>query len=277
MPFEEELTPQLAKDLIRSQDCFTQAFYQDEIAGLSLPYNLFVPPVQAGARLPLVCFLHDLGSIDTDTRRTLRQGIGATVWATQQWQAENPCVVLAPQFCRQIVNDAFETAPEVECALRLLEWVLATQPVDPARVYVTGQSMGCMTALEWGIRRPRLFAGYLLIAGQWDISRMDALADQNLWVIVSQGDLKARPGMDEAFARWRQLGARAQCTVLDPNEGLSVLQAGAEKQRALQANIHYTQLMRRAGVADGGDSHVDTWNIAYRLKAPRQWLFTQHR
>ena len=45
------------------------------------------------------------------------------------------------------------------------------------------------------------------VACQWDTTEMEALKDKNLWITVCEGDNKAYPGMNEAVAKWKALGA----------------------------------------------------------------------
>ncbi|MDD1723964.1 MAG: hypothetical protein LUQ07_02410, partial [Methanospirillum sp.] len=72
--------------------------------------------------------------------------------------------------------------------------------IDKNRIYTTGQSMGCMSSIAMDIKYPDLFAASLLVAGQWDPTLVSPMARQNLWIVVSEGDTKARPGMDNITA-----------------------------------------------------------------------------
>lgn len=55
---------------------------------------------------------------------------------------------------------------------------------------------------------PDLFAAQFLVACQWNTQEMEALKDKNLWILVSEGDTKAYPGMNDAVSRWEKLGTK---------------------------------------------------------------------
>ena len=49
-------------------------------------------------KYPMVVFMHDAGAVSSETKYTLSQGNGATVWASPEWQKNHPSFVLAPQY-----------------------------------------------------------------------------------------------------------------------------------------------------------------------------------
>ena len=73
--------------------------------GDTLPYNLFVPKdYDPSKSYPLVNFMHDAGATSENPLFTLKQGLGAIVWASPEDQARHPCFVLAPQFAEIIAE-----------------------------------------------------------------------------------------------------------------------------------------------------------------------------
>ena len=115
--------------------------------GTSVKYNLFIPSeLTRGEVYPLVVFIHDAGALSDSTAAVLSQN-GAKVWASQEWQAEHPCFVLAPQFNTITVNDEAVVTPEVGATVALIEKVCREFPIDSNRIYGTGQSMGCMQTI----------------------------------------------------------------------------------------------------------------------------------
>lgn len=72
----------------------------------------------------------------------LIQGYGGLVWAAPDFQKEHSCFVLVPQYSYITVDNKWQTMPEVDQTVQLLENVVASYPVDENRIYTTGQSHG---------------------------------------------------------------------------------------------------------------------------------------
>ena len=190
-------------------DDFKQFEFKDAETGKTLKYNLFVPKnYDPNKSYPLVMFIHDAGVVGTETKATLMQGNGATVWASPSEQAKREAFVLAPQYETVIVNDQSEMTVEGDITVRLLNAVIGQYNVDKNRLYTTGQSMGCMTSIALNIKYPDLFAASFLVAGQWDAAKVSPLAKDKLWIIVSEGDTKAFPGMNAITAALEKEGAK---------------------------------------------------------------------
>ena len=208
-------TDLLNKMIDETIDKFIQLEYINNENGITIPYNLYIPEnYDSSKQYPLVLFIHDASVVGDDVTATLTQGFGAIVWATDEWQAKNECFVLAPQFSETIANDDYVLSESGYEIINLLNEILDEYSIDENRLYITGQSMGCMTAIELNITYPDLFAASFYVAGQWDTERMRELADDKMFFIVSEGDTKASPGMDSfieileeenaeyAFATW---------------------------------------------------------------------------
>lgn len=259
----------------------------DPETGITLKYNLFVPKSydaneSQGRLYPMVLFIHDLGAVSTDVRTTLTQGIGGIIWATPLEQRKHECFVLAPQYSVAIVNDQFEATRDLDATINLV-WTLMNQyRIDRDRVYITGQSMGCMAGMEMLVRHPNLFAAALLIAGQWNPAKMSVLTKVNMWVIVSEGDLKAFPGMNACMAALEAAGARVSRATWNGRASAEEFALEVSKLAAEDSNIKYTVFAKGTvvpeGLPDNGpNNHIYTWQIAYTIEGLRDWLFTQVR
>lgn len=262
---------------------FRQLQFNDPETGVSLSYNLFIPKSYDPARsYPLVLFIHDAGNIGTEPKITLRQGIGATIWATPLEQAKHECFVLAPQYPLMIVNDNSEAAIELDATVNLLKALCDEFNIDKNRLYTTGQSMGCMSSIAMMIKHPDLFAAALLVAGQWDAKAMSCLTEAHLWIIVSEGDLKAFPGMNASAVMLEAAGARISHARWNGQADKAEQAANVSKCIAEGNNINYTTLIKGTVVPagfpdDGGTNHIFTWRIAYKIEGLRDWLFSQVR
>lgn len=282
-PTEKGIINTRTKNLI--VDDFLQFRFTDPETGLLLSYNLYVPvdydPEQS---YPMVMFLHDAGVTGSNPLRTLQQGQGAVSFASPEDQARHPAFVLAPQFPVPLANDAAQTSVYVDMIPRLIEQIATEYSVDRDRLYTTGQSGGCMTSVALGVSHPDLFAGTLCVAGQWNPDVVAPLADDNLWVIVSEDDTKAFPGMTAIMEVLEAEGADIMRGSFDAK---ATPEAQAEAVAALRAdgansNVFFTtftpgSVLPEGGSTTGGAGHVNTWVYAYDIPAIRDWLFEQKR
>lgn len=251
-------------------DKFTQHVFRCERNGREVPYNLYLPDnYSENGNYPLLLFIHDRGGNSPEVKMTLRQGIGAVTWVSEEAQAKRRCIVLAPQFERVPCRDG---EPDMlEATFDLVEYIMEKYAVDKTRVYTTGQSMGCMSSIEMGIRRPDFFTAFLLVAGQWDPEAMTALNHKKLFIIVSRGDPKAYPGMNASLALMEQGGAQVQRAEWDQDGGV-VPKEQVAALRALPGNIHYAVLKTEKRDVS---CHMDTWKVAYGIEGVKEWLFEQ--
>ena len=244
-------------------------------------YNLFIPEnYDETKEYPLVLFIHDRGVLSKDVKTTLYQGDGAVIWATASDQLRHECFVLAPQYWHTMVNDESEAYKEMDATVNLLNDLLSKFNIDKNRLYTTGQSMGCMASIEMLIKYSNLFAGALLVAGQWSAEKMSTLINENMWVIVSEGDLKAFPGMNASMKALEEKGALVSRGVWDGTSPISDLTEEAKKMVKEGNHILYTALKKGTVVPDGIpdtgiNNHMNTWRIVYRIQGVRDWLFEQ--
>ena len=258
-------------------DDFIQGEYE------KLPYNLFIPrDYNAEKKYPLVLFIHDASSCSEDVRATLAQGNGAVVWTSKAEQKKHECFVLAPQFLpNPIVNDSFQTNGDFHKIKPLLDEMIRKYSIDEDRIYETGQSMGCMSGCELNCQYPDLFAASFLVAGQWDPEKMARIPRQNFWIMVSEGDQKAFPGMNAVAERMKAAGANVVHEKWSAKAGQQQWRQDGERLMQTGANVIYTSL-DKATVAKGDDSHpgehhMETWKTAYNVEVVRDWIFSKHK
>ena len=258
---------------------FTQHVYHSERTGRGLPYNLFLPKDYSGdGSYPLVLYIHDRGPLSSDVKTTLRQGIGALVFVKDRVQDAAPCIVVAPQYAEVPMNDRTpgeeSDGPDMlETTFDLLEDLIGRYAVDRSRVYTTGQSMGCMSSIAMGIRRPDFFTAYLLVAGQWDPEAMLALCDMKALIIISRGDPRAYDGMNESLALMEAHGAKIERGEWDQDGGV-VPPEQVEELLSREANIHYAVLKTEER---GFQCHMATWQVAYGIDGAVDWLLQQRK
>ncbi|MDE7387695.1 MAG: prolyl oligopeptidase family serine peptidase [Muribaculaceae bacterium] len=259
---------------------FTQATYTDTESGKTVKYNLFAPKtVEAGKKYPLVVFIADASTVGSDATTPLTQGYGALVWATDEWQAKNPCYVLVPQFEDVAVNDAYDHTPAVDAAARLVRKVAADNQVDTDRIYSTGQSMGGMIAMYYDVAYPDLFAASIFVDSHWDTATFDKLVKHKFIYFIAGDNGKAYADMkpmEEAAEKegvnyvWSSWSAKLP---IDRQNELAATMLGKG------APVNIFQFEQGTVVPEGIDApdHMYSFDYAYRIPAVRDWLFGQKR
>jgi len=139
-----------------------------------LPYRIYVPEnLDPAVKYPLVLCLHGSGNKGDDNLAQLGRSSAVHTLLAPENLEKYPCVVLAPQ-CpagqRWVRGHGqYDLPGNAERLMGLLEQVRATYPVDPARIYITGLSMGGFGT--WGMLRayPDTFAAAVPICAGWDL------------------------------------------------------------------------------------------------------------
>lgn len=266
-------------------DDFKQFKFTDPETGLTLDYNLYVPKdYDANRQYPLVLFMHDLGVTGPNPYATLAQGLGATVWASPESQSKHAAFVLAPQYPVALANDNDQTSVYADITVRLLQALQKQYSIDHNRLYTTGQSGGCMTSIALNIKYPDLFAASFLVAGQWDANKTVPMAKNKLWIVVSEDDSKAYPGMNAITQTLAQNGAKVTRAVWDANADAAQFDRDVKniQQSGPDSNVYYVAFKKGtvipAGQSTAGAAgHRNTWRIAYTIEGIRDWLFQQHK
>lgn len=248
---------------------FKQLVYKDaNYKNKKLMYNLYVPKnYDPSKKYPMVLFMHDSSVNSNNTTKTLTQGLGAVVWAEPSEQTKNECFVLAPQYTSIIANDDSETTEQMDITVDLVKNLEKQYSIDSNRIYNTGQSMGGMTSIAMDIKYSDMFAASLLVACQWDVNKVIPMAKKNLWIVVSEGDSKAKPGMDSITEALKKQGATVSKATWSAEASKDVLANDVSKMLASNCSINYT-------VFKGGN-HMYTWKYAYTIEGVRDWLFKQ--
>lgn len=258
---------------------FKQYVYTDPSTGYSMPYNLYLPKnYDPAKKYPMVVFIGD-ASVDTnDPKTSLYQGNGGTIWAEPAEQAKHECIILIPHYTDDLINelgmmttDSNVWTPGLTLTWDLIFDVTKKYAVDTGRIYGMGQSQGGMANIAISDKYPDFFAAQLLVACQWNVEEMKAMKDKKLWIIVSQGDNKAYPGMRSAVSLWKSLGTKVveDGTFWDTKGSWTDLEAKAKALEDTGYPMHFTVFK------DG--NHMYTWSVAYNLETVRDWLFEQKK
>ena len=248
---------------------FTLASYVDDVTSIDLTYNLYLPEdYSTETKYPVVFFIADASSVGKEAKFSLTQGYGALVWP-------DDCVVISPVYPVTVLDDhkGFVTSDYVELTGRFVKYALNTYSIDKARVYCTGQSMGCMTFLVLAAKYPELFTAELFVSGQWDINALKGLTGQRFIYVASAGDDKASAGQREVinmfdkaklpYLRYDDIDAK--------NPGIFVPLSQAVTFITFRAGTTLPE------TSDAGkySEHMTSFDYAYRMQELREWLLAQ--
>ncbi|MDA1038683.1 MAG: alpha/beta fold hydrolase [Planctomycetota bacterium] len=215
-------------------------------------YRLLRPAQsEPGKTYPLLLFLHGAGERGSDNLAQIKY---LPTWlAEPELRDRYPCFVVAPQ-CRadhrwapfdwsdkKSSPLAIEPTGDLAAAVAAVDAVVAAEPIDPDRIYLTGLSMGGYGAWELAARTPHRFAAVAPICGGGDEAQAAKLVGLPIWCFHG-GDDKVVP-----VERSRSMVA-------------AVKAAGGMPK--------YTELP--------GVGH-DSWTPAYRNSDLLDWLFRQRR
>lgn len=219
---------------------------------LSMPYRLFTPKIKAGESYPIVLCFH--GAKGRGTDNTTRGSLAYPVLTSEESQKKHPAFVLAPQCPKSgkwvdhpWADGAYDSSKvpisePMKAALAILDEVIANQPIDTNRIYVTGRSMGGFATWDAIARRPDFFAAAIPIAGGGDPGMAEKWKSLPIWTIASAGD--------------------GTC----PVSGTRVV---VEALKKVQANIRYTE--------DPMKSHGEICNAWQDVDGLGDWLFEQRK
>lgn len=173
----------------------------------SLSYRVFMPDTVAeGEKLPLILSLHGAGERGTDLSLMEVWGIPKEIVNGR----EVPAVVIAPQCPDTLIWNLLTFELKA-----LIDHCVATMPVDPDRVSVTGLSMGGYGTWEMGISYPGAFAALAPVCGGGVSWRVDCIGKTPVWAFHGDADTTVPPTNSyEMVDRLNAAGGCAELTVL---------------------------------------------------------------
>ena len=263
---------------------FEQKTYTDSQTGSSITYNVYLPKnYDASKSYPMVVFIADSSCAGKDAEQSLTQGLGALVWASDEWQADNECIVVVPTYPETILDDhsGYTTTDYVEMTKRFIDAMTTEYSVDKNRIYGTGQSMGCMTTLILASEYPDLYAGCMFVDGQWDVSTLAGLEGQRFVYFAAEDDEPAFTGMGEVMALFDADSAAYASAQWQGTWTPDELTAAADELFGQGQDANFVSwaagtIEAGSGGGMGGASyHMASFDYAYRCIAAMEWLFQQ--
>lgn len=152
--------------------------YVSDDEKVSFAYYFLAPEkIEDGEKYPLILVLHERSG----------HAFGAYILADQILKKNMKAFVVMPSMPERIDNwskKAFdgEDKRPIDHVARLVKKLIAEKQVDPARVYVTGYSMGGFGTFAMLANYPDLFAAGIPVCGGWDVPDAPKFKDKPLWV-----------------------------------------------------------------------------------------------
>jgi predicted esterase len=209
----------LATALKEGQDPLTNAkgdialAYRSTFDGKLVPYRVYVPTSYSAAKkYPLVVLLHGAGGDETDFIEAYRQ-----LWPKL---AEEHGYILASVNGRGPLSGYAKENGGEQDVLDVLELVKTRYSIDSARVYLGGHSMGGAGTWRIGLPHADQFAGLIPIAGS---------------------SAQVVPGLEAELKTGRKIPVLMVCGVKDALVAVAGCRTLAEKAKALDAPVKYSE------------------------------------
>ncbi|MDD1425489.1 dienelactone hydrolase family protein [Dolichospermum sp. ST_sed9] len=173
----------------------------------SLPY--IFASANTNKPAPLVLFLHGAKDRGTDINVLLKWGFPLFVDSSTSL----PYVFVAPQ-----LPEGQTWVDRAEDVIALLDHIIATQPVDPSSVIISGFSLGTAGAWHIAASYPGRFAGLVATSGRvpqtLEATQLAALKEISIQIFQGAKDEKLSiDGTQNVVDTLREAGAKVDFTV----------------------------------------------------------------
>ncbi|MGY8650165.1 MAG: carboxylesterase family protein [Verrucomicrobiia bacterium] len=216
-----------------------QGFMQTEFKdskGIQLRYAILKPAkIKPDTKYPLVVSLHGIGG--RGSQKWEDNCAANKVLSQPAMRQKYPCYIIAPTVDP---NQRWDGAP-LAALIELIKSSLKEHPIDPSRIYVTGQSMGGFGTYSAILAEPHLFAAAVPVCGRGQTDQAKKIVHLPIWIFHGEKDSLIPPRHSrEMVAALKKAGGKPI----------------------------YTEY---AGVGHG------SWGPAYAEEKLWEWLFAQKR
>ncbi len=223
-----------------------------QVEGTTHRYQVYVPSsYEPGTRWPVILSLHGAGERGTDGLIQTEVGLGSAI---RRFPSRYPAIVVFPQ----APTDTAWTGLPGRVAMAALDRTMKEFSTDPARVYLTGLSMGGNGAWSLAYAHPERFAAAVVICG--------FIAGGTRFPSFLPADTA------DPAALLASRVSKLPIWVYHGDADNVVPVAGAreivERLRQTGSTVKYTELP--------GVGH-NSWDAAYRSAEVAAWLFAQRK
>jgi len=214
---------------------FVQTEYKDT-KGTQLRYAILKPAkIKPETKYPLLISLH--GSGGRGSKKWEGNCAANKVLSQPAMRQKYPCYIIAPTVGR---DQRWDGAP-LAALMELIKSFLKEHAIDPARIYVTGQSMGGAGTYSAILAEPNLFAAAVPVCGRGQPELAKKIVHIPIWIFHGELDRVV------------------------PTQHSRDMEAALKKAGGKPTYTEY------AGVRH------NSWTPAYADKKLWEWLFTQKR
>lgn len=224
-----------------------------------LPYRLFRPWVEEGRQYPLVVYIHGVGECGNNNESPLTNLIGGTVFSTPEHQQKRPCFIFVPQLPN--VDDIGGVMWNMGRIKGEIERVIANNPIDRRRIYITGISMGAIATYHMISAYSELFTAAIPICGAATIGELQNIHNVAIWAFHACDDARVPARGDFWQAGMQFLGSKSIVDYLRENG---------------RDNIHYTEYPANFIQQKYQREAHSCWEEVYRDEGVFDWLFSQY-
>jgi predicted peptidase len=214
----------------------TSAGRLHESSGEVLPYRMFEPrAVPAGSTVPLVVVLHS--AYESGTNNVSQLTATVRLFTSRTYQRIRKAYIVAPQSPAglqwtdlppkhaPLVNydmSSIDVSWRERAVDQLIEELIATHPIDPDRISITGESMGATGTWDMLYRYPDRFAAAVTLNGRADPRVAPAIAHIAIRSFHGEHDpLSPVTNSTSMVDALMQAGADAELTILDAAHGIA--------------------------------------------------------
>ena len=161
---------------------FVQTEFKDS-KGTLLRYAILKPAkIKPDTKYPLVVSLHGAGG--RGSKKWQGNCAANKVLSQPAMRQKYPCYIIAPTVGR---NERWAGAP-LAALIELIKSSLKKHPIDPDRIYVTGQSMGGAGTYSAILAEPHLFAAAAPVCGRGQPDQAKKIVHLPIWIFHGEKD-----------------------------------------------------------------------------------------
>jgi predicted peptidase len=235
------------------------------IGQVTYRYQVYVPADYSNVKVwPVVVDLHGNDAQGSDG---LLPTVGGLANQIRRNRSRFPAIVIVPQ---AEVGKRWGYGDMEDLVIAELDRTMSEFRCDPARIYLTGFSMGASGAYRIAYRWPNRFAAIVAVAGRIDTSDAKTYSDRD-----RQVDREANPFV-KAADPFADLAARIK------HLPIRIFHGDADETVPVDQSRRLVPALKAAGADVGYEeyhavTHVGAVEKAFADEKLIEWLFAQHR
>lgn len=164
----------------------------DAKSGYVLPYRykIMSPQKSTEKKYPLFVVFHGVGRVGANNSRQVSMGLPLV---KELEQLKVNAIVVQPQtaagWAQKMVDGS---KPVLASVVELIDYCIANKSVDPDRVYVLGNSMGCSGVWNMVFDYPEYLAAAVPVVGGALHERAAEMSKLPLWMVTAEKDARIR-------------------------------------------------------------------------------------